>query len=90
TGIGGWLPVVAVESVRALAILAGVEWGRRIGNTASGRARAAANGLFRAAQILVLVYWGLSLGYVALFTDAASTDAPGLIRARPLEFAVFA
>ncbi|MES1943398.1 adenylate/guanylate cyclase [Salinisphaera sp. PC39] len=90
TRIGGWLPTVMLESVRALAILAGVEWGRRIGNTASGRARAAANGLFRAAQILVLVYWGLSLGYVVLFTDAASTDAPGLIRTRPLEFAVFA
>lgn len=87
---GRWLQAALLESARALAILAGIEWGRRIGNTASGRGRRAANGLFRAAQILVLVYWLLSLGYRVLFPEAASTDASGLIRARPLEFAVFA
>jgi len=79
-----------VTSMKVIAILAGVEWGRRIGQTAQARARRAANGLFRAAQVLVLVYGGLSLGYVLLFPELALTPVPGVVAVRGVEFAVFA
>jgi adenylate cyclase len=77
-------------ATEGLAILAGVEWGRRIGNTAAaGRMRSATNGLFRAAQILVLVYAGLRVGYVLLFPELALAPVSGLIPLRGFEFAIF-
>lgn len=79
-----------LTSLKIVAILAGVEWGRRIGQTAQARARRAANALFRAAQILVLVYGGLSLGYVLLFPKLALTPVSGIVAVRGVEFAVFA
>lgn len=81
---------IVVTVLKMVAILAGVEWGRRIGQTAQSRARVAANWLFRAAQILVLVYGFLSVGYVLLFPERALTEAPGIIAVRAAEFAVFA
>jgi adenylate cyclase len=81
---------LTVALVEVLAILAGVEWGRRIGNTAAaGRMRSAANALFRAAQILVLVYAGLRVGYVLLFPDLALAPTAGLVPVRGFEFAIF-
>lgn len=80
----------ALTVLKVVAILAGVEWGRRIGQTAQARARRAANALFRAAQILVLVYGGLLLGYLTLFPDTALKRIPGVVALRGFEFAVFA
>lgn len=75
--------------LESISILAGVEWGRRIGLTAEGKTAKVANVLFRFSQILVIVYWGLSLGYLIIFPDAATTDEEGFFRARAAEAAVF-
>lgn len=83
---------VAVLStlLEVLAILAGVEWGRRIGETAArGRLQIAANVLFRVSQALVLVYAGLMMGYIFLYPEMALTPVSGLIPVRGVEFAVF-
>lgn len=85
-----WLRAAVSVCLQAVAILAGVEWGRRIGLTTHARLRRTANALFRASQLLVLVYWGLSLGYLALFPDIATTYASGPVKVRGVEFAVYA
>ncbi len=88
----GWLIVGGIGSamLEVVGIIAGVEWGRRIAETATGWSRKTANALFRAAQILMLVYGGLILGYFAISPDLAATDPDGLVKVRPLEFAIFA
>lgn len=73
-----------------LAILAGIEWGRRIGLTTQGRIRTAGNVLQRSAQILVLVYGGLLFGYILIFPEHAVAPVSGPVRLRGVEFAVFA
>lgn len=87
---GGIASASLMVMLKVTAILAGVEWGRRIGQTARARGRVAANVLFRVAQLLVLVYGGLSVGYVVLFPEQALVDVPGVINVRAVEFAVFA
>lgn len=80
-----------MESLKSIAILAGVEWGRRIGLTATAPSKIAVNWLFRAAQLLVLIYWFLSLGYILIWPERATTAVPGVFFAvRAVEFAVFA
>jgi adenylate cyclase len=82
--------LLAATSLECIAILTGIEWGLRIGQTARASRARAATGLFRASQILVLVYWLLSLGYVSLFPELARNDAQGVIQVRGIEWAVFA
>lgn len=89
-GLFGWLVQALTISLEAVAMLAGVEWGKRIGQTAPKGASAATRGLFIASQILILVYWGLALGYLAIFPEQAVSDAAGVVRMRGVEFAVFA
>ena len=87
-------PSVAITAVarglEALSILAGMEWARRIADTVRRGLRRAANGLFLAAQILVLIYAALSLGYLAIDPADATTGAAGFFRVRAIEWAVFA
>lgn len=87
-------PSIAVtalaRTMEALCILAGMEWARRIAETVPRRIARAANALFRAAQIVTLVYAGLSLGYLALNPEDAISNVPGVFRVRALEWAVFA
>lgn len=83
-----WLTAFTL-TLEGISILAGVEWGRRIGKTASGRPAQAANVLFRLSQAVTLVYVGLSLGYLILFPEQATTDEEGFFRARAVEAAVF-
>lgn len=71
-------------------ILAGMEWVRRVAETATQKLGRTINALLRAAQILVLVYGGLMLGYILLAPEQATSDLPGLFRVRALEWAVFA
>ena len=85
---GIWMTAFALM-MESVSILAGVEWGRRIGLTAEGRATKTANLLFRASQLLILIYWALSLGYLIIFPDAATSDEEGFFRARAAEVAVF-
>lgn len=72
------------------AILAGIEWGRRVALSAPKRWRAATRALFLAAQILVLVFWGLRLGYALLFPELAATERGGMVPVSGVEFAVLA
>ena len=78
------------ELLEATAILAGVEWGRRIGRTARGRRGLAAQVLFRVSQLLVLVWLGLGLGYLLIAPEQATSDASGPVKVRGIEFAIFA
>ncbi|HXG29008.1 MAG TPA: adenylate/guanylate cyclase domain-containing protein [Nevskiales bacterium] len=82
-------PLVAT-SLESVSILAGIEWGLRIGKTAKVALARAAIGLFRAAQILVLVYWLMSMGYVHFFPELATADSPGFFKVRSIEWAIFA
>lgn len=87
-------PSVALNAVarvlEALCIIAAMEWARRIVDSVRRGLRRAANGLFLAAQILVAIYAGLSLGYLALDPVDATTGAVGFFRVRAIEWAVFA
>ncbi|MDX1497601.1 MAG: adenylate/guanylate cyclase domain-containing protein, partial [Salinisphaeraceae bacterium] len=83
-----WLTAFTL-TMEGISILAGVEWGRRIGKTASGLAAKTANGLSRFSQIITLVYVGLSLGYLAIFPEQAMSDEDGVFRTRATEVAVF-
>lgn len=92
---GGGLALTVPDALldrlfKMLAILAGIEWGRRIGLTAQSRARLAANVLFRVGQLLALIYGLLAMGYVLLMPDKALHAQTGVVNVRPLEFAVFA
>lgn len=82
--------LVLTRLLEACAILAGIEWGRRIGEVAAGRLRRTVNLLFRGAQLMTLVFAGLLLGYVLIFPQTAATDMPGFTRVRAAEWAVFA
>ncbi len=87
---------IAATSVQqlaeTLALLFGVEWGRRISLEAQSRSRRvrAAGWLFRAAQVILLVYGGLGLGYILIWPEYAVIDPTGLVKVRAVEFAVFA
>jgi len=88
---GNSVAITAIARVcEALCILSSMEWARRVSETVRRGLRLAANGLFRAAQILVLIYAGLSLGYLALDPADATTGASGFFRVRAIEWAVFA
>lgn len=77
-------------TLESSAILAGIEWGRRVALSAPGRWRKVTRALFLAAQILVLVFWGLRLGYALLFPDLAVSARPGMVPVSGVEFAVLA
>ncbi len=83
-----WLAAISL-TLEFVAITFGIEWGRRIGQTAGDKARLAANGLFRSSQLLILIFWLLSLGYLAIFPESATSDEEGLFRAKAGEIAVF-
>ena len=83
--------IVFGNLMEALSVLAGLEWGRRVGETAArGRLQVATNALFRASQVLTLVYAGLLGGYMTLFPEMAFKPVNGLIAVRGVEWAVFA
>jgi class 3 adenylate cyclase len=85
-----WLLKAVTLTLESTAIFAGIEWGRRIGQTAKPRPPMAVTGLFRASQILITVYWGLTLGYLAIAPEMSIADSSGIVRARGIEFAIFA
>ncbi|MBY8966584.1 adenylate/guanylate cyclase domain-containing protein [Algiphilus sp.] len=85
-----WVTAAVIATLEAIAMGAGVEWARRIGQTAQQRFRYTTGGLFLASQALIVVYWGLSIGYLAISPEQAASDAPGMVTVRPLEWALFA
>lgn len=84
-----WLTLLR-QIVEVVAILAGIEWGRRIGATASSRLITVAGWLFRVAQLLAVVYGGLLVGYLLIAPEQAVTRPTGFVEVRGLEFAIFA
>jgi adenylate cyclase len=89
---GAQVPVlahIATETLIALSIFGGVEWGRRIGIGTRGGVARAANVLFRISQGLVLIYWALGIGYTVIFPELATSDGAGLVALSGVEFAVF-
>ncbi len=84
------LYLLVATSLESMSILAGIEWGLRIGQTARASRARVATGLFRASQVLVFVYWLLSLIFVKFLPEIAATDSPGMVRVRSIEWAVFA
>lgn len=95
---GGWMLSTGITMTADLlsatlesgAIIAGIEWGRRVALGARGRWRRVASVLFLTAQGVALVFWLLRLGYTLLFPEIALSPRDGLISARGVEFAVFA
>lgn len=83
-----WITAIS-HTLEFIAITFGIEWGRRIGQTAGQKARLAANALFRTSQLLVLIFWLLGLGYLAIFPESATSDEEGFFRAKAGEIAVF-
>lgn len=80
------------QLAEGLAILFGLEWGRRIAltNPLRNRVRLATQGLLRASQIIIGVHTLLSLGYILLFPEYGAIDPEGVVKVRAIEFAVFA
>ncbi len=81
-----------MQVCETLAMLFGIEWGRRLCFTASSKSRVstAAQVLFRVSQLVVLVFGLLSMGYVLIFPEYAVIDPDGVVKVRAVEFAVFA
>ncbi len=90
-GVPGDLLFVAMtRTLEAMSILLGIEWARRVGQESGTRLRRTINVLFRVSQGMVLLYGLMTLGYLLIAPEDASTDAAGLIRVRAVEWAVFA
>lgn len=90
-GNTNWMLTALAETLEAIAIFLGVEWGRQIGtNMPDGWRATSAKWLFRSSQLLIFVFWGLAMGYLMIFPDAATSDPNGIVRVRGVEFAVFA
>ena len=87
---GDWWLMALTLVIEMFAILYGVEWTRRVGISTGTRLRRTINTLFRISQALVLVYGGLSIGYLAIAPEMAGSDVPGTFRVRGLEWAIFA
>jgi adenylate cyclase len=86
----GWWARICGGFTETFAIVAGMEWARRVGLTARERPRRVAGALFRGAQVLALVFGLLQLGYLLIAPDAATSDRDGLIALRGYEWAIFA
>ncbi|MDP9142629.1 MAG: adenylate/guanylate cyclase domain-containing protein [Pseudomonadota bacterium] len=80
---------IATETLIAISIFGGIEWGRRIGVGTEGGVARAANILFRISQGLVVIYWALGIGYTIIFPELATSDGAGLVARSGVEFAVF-
>lgn len=89
-GLVNWLTEAFIVTLESAAIYAGIEWGRRIAKTGSNNRSRSTAGLFRGAQLLILIYWALNIGYLTIAPDQAGTDLTGIIRVRGIEFAIFA
>lgn len=90
----GLLPPLWIETINAVlesvAILAGIEWGRRIGESSvAGVWRKVVNVLFRISQSMIVIYGFMRLGYSILAPELAVADQSGFVRTSGLEFALF-
>lgn len=87
---GGWVFAMLTETLEAFAILAGIEWGRRVGRTGGVAMHIGIRVLFVISQSLVLVYWGLNLGYLLIAPEASMVEREGTVTVSGLEWAIFA
>lgn len=86
----GWWTTLILQVIEVTAILAGIEWGRRIATTARSRMITVSGWLFRVAQLFAFIYGGLLMGYLLIAPDQAVTRPSGFVEVRGLEFAIFA
>ncbi len=90
SSVFGMLLAGLVTTLEAFAILAGIDWGRRIGRTGGGGMHWGIRVLFILSQVLVVVYWGLDLGYLLLAPAAAVAESADAIQLSGFEWALFA
>lgn len=89
-GAAVWMLQSLIRLAEALAILFGIEWARRVGLNNTGRLRVLVNTLFRISQVIAMIYGLMSLGYLAIAPESASSNAEGMFRVHAVEWAVFA
>lgn len=73
-----------------IAILAGVEWGRRIAQTGTYPAPKWTLWMFRIGEGLVVIFMLMRLVFVMAWPEAAASDDEGLSRISGLQWAIFA
>lgn len=77
---GFWVYQISSRSLETAAILAGIEWARRVATDASATLKRTVSVLFRVSQGIALLYGLLVIGYVVLAPESAGVDAAGPIR----------
>lgn len=85
---GFWIYQISSRLLETGAILAGIEWARRVAADAGSTLKRTVGVLFRVSQGLALLYGLLVLGYLLLAPETASAEASGLIRMRGLGWAL--
>lgn len=78
-----------LNGFETVAILAVIEWGRRIGKLVPGRISRITDWMFRFSQMLYLGYGLFIFGFFLFFTDEALQMPSGLLRPRPGSYALF-
>lgn len=73
-----------------MAILAGIEWGRRIAGTGTFAPAIWVLWLFRVAQLLILIYMLMGLVFTLAWPETAGQETDGLNRVPGLQWAIFA
>ncbi len=76
--------------LEGIGLLSGLEWARRVAAASAKRFTTALNVLLRVSQGLMLLFSLMSIGYLFIAPEAATTDRAGFITARGYEFAIFA
>jgi adenylate cyclase len=77
---GFWIGQIGGRVLETAAILAGIEWARRVAADAGAALKRTVGVLFRVSQGMALLYGLLVIGYVVLAPETASRDASGWIR----------
>lgn len=76
--------------LEGLAIMAGIAWGQTVAQTGTFPAPRWSLWLFRAAQILVVVYTIMRFVFVIAWPESAAVDTEGFSRISGLQWAIFA
>ncbi len=87
---GAWLFESLSLLLEGLAILAGIEWGRRVAMTGTYPPSRASLRLFRGGQVLCLMFTFMRLAYDLWAPELAREQDAGLSRVTPLQWVLFA
>lgn len=83
-----WIYQIGSRSLETVAILAGIEWARRVAADAGKTLRRTVGVLFRVSQGIALLYGLLVIGYVLLAPQSAASEGKGLIRMHGIGWAL--